>query len=361
MKKLFISLSMLAFAVILNGQAETKTKHLILVTLDGFRWQEVFNGADSSMLHNKLYTENGHKADSLFWSDDLAGRRNKLLPFFWNEIALKGQIYGNRNKGCMVNVRNPYWFSYPGYNELLTGFADIRINSNEFGPNPNSNFMEFLLSHSPQFKDKIAVFASWNAFNDIINEKRNHILVNCGLEKLPENGLSPEMKTLNIIQDQLPDIFDGVRLDGVTFFMGINYLKTTRPKILYLAFDETDDFAHGGKYDLYLNSAHYEDGFLRQIWQWIQNDPEYKDNTTLFITCDHGRGTDAEWKDHGSKVVGSSETWFAVIGPDTPAAGEIKSGQFYTNQFAATLVELLGFQYESASPVGQTLKQVLGR
>ena len=131
---------------------------------------------------------------------------------------------------------------------------------------------------------------------------------------------------------------------------------------MYFAFDETDDLAHGAKYDLYLNTAHYTDGFLQQLWQWIQSEPDYKDKTTLLVTCDHGRGEGKNgWRDHGSETPHSDETWFAVIGPDTPATGGVKSGQYYNNQYAATMAALMGLSYTPEKPAGKIILPVLGR
>ncbi len=46
---------------------------------------------------------------------------------------------------------------------------------------------------------------------------------------------------------------------------------------------------------------------------------------------------------HGTKVSGSNQIWFAVLGPDTPAKGEMKeAGQYYQNQVAKTAATLLG-------------------
>ena len=54
----------------------------------------------------------------------------------------------------------------------------------------------------------------------------------------------------------------------------------------------------------------------------MQAMPEYHDNTTFIITCDHGRGSGPEqWKEHGVEEPGSENVWIAVMGPDTPAAG----------------------------------------
>jgi hypothetical protein len=59
------------------------------------------------------------------------------------------------------------------------------------------------------------------------------------------------------------------------------YLKEYRPKVLYVAFDETDDFAHSGMYDQYLKSAHAEDAMIADLWNTLQSMPEYKNKTTL--------------------------------------------------------------------------------
>jgi hypothetical protein len=277
-------------------------------------------------------------------------------------VLHKGQIYGNRNENSLVNLTNDYRVSYPGYNELLTGYADPDIKNNDHGPNKNANIFEFIAATADSYQGRIAAFASWGTFNEILNEERSKILVNAGFEKLDDHLLTPGTEVINEIQLSLPDVFDGIRLDAATFYLAFNYLKARRPKIMYLAFDETDDFAHQGKYDLYLNSIHYTDGFLRELWNWIQADPEFKDRTTLLITCDHGRGEDETgWREHGSDTPGSNETWFAVTGPDTPALGEIKNGQYYHNQLAATIASFLGLEYKFSKPVGPPVLPVLGR
>jgi len=360
MKKIMLQLLILSMSVTLMGQTKTKTQNIILVTIDGFRWQELFNGADSSFLHNKQLVENTSKYEKRYWNDNLAERRKMLLPFIWNTVATQGQIYGNRTLGSFVNVKNPYWFSYPGYNEILTGFADERVNSNEFGPNPNTGVFE-MMSKSPEFNGRIATFTSWDAFNDILNKKRSGLLVNSAFENMEGLKNASKLELLNDMQTALPDIFDGVRLDAVTFNIGFEYLKEKNPRILYLAFDETDDFAHGGKYNDYLNSAHYTDDFLKKLWDWVQQSPVYKDKTTLLVTCDHGRGEGpVGWKSHGSKTAHSDQTWFIAIGPDTPATGEMTNGQYFNNQYAKTMAALLGFDYKTPSPVGSAIDLVLG-
>jgi len=76
----------------------------------------------------------------------------------------------------------------------------------------------------------------------------------------------------------------------LTYFAGREYLKAYHPRILYIAFDETDDFAHAGLYDQFLKSAHAEDAMIGDLWRLIQSDPQYRDKTTLLVSCDHGGG-----------------------------------------------------------------------
>ncbi len=154
---------------------------------------------------------------------------------------------------------------------------------------------------------------------------------------------------------QVPNITGGTRLDGMTFHFTMEYLKKNNPKVLFLSFDETDHFAHEGEYDHYLASAHYTDGFIKSLWDWLQTQRQYKDKTSIIITTDHGRGdTNGEdWRHHGSKVLGADQIWIALMGPDTQPLGEIKAaGQLYQDQVAKTLAALLGINYENDHKIG---------
>lgn len=338
------------------SQTKHKTENVVLVTLDGFRWQELFNGADSSFMKQQEHLKDA-KVKSKYWRDDVQERRKALLPFFWNTISSKGQLYGNRGLGSKVNVTNQMWFSYPGYNEILTGHADDeRINSNDKNYNPNSNVLEFI-NNQPAFKGKVAAFTSWDCFPYIINDKRSDVFVSAGLTEAKGDKLTEREKMLNQTLNAIPNPLGDVRLDAYTFYYGVEYMKKNKPRVMYFGFDETDDFAHSGEYAAYLNAANYTDRFIGELWNFLQADPQYKDKTTMIITCDHGRGITAEdWKHHGKKIEHADEIWFAVIGPDTPATGEVKNeSQYYQNQIAKTLAGFLGLNYENGSKAGDAV------
>ena len=114
-----------------------RTENILIVTLDGMRWQEIFGGVDSALLHNSAYTHSSKDISEKWWDNSVEGRRKMLFPFLWDVVAKNGQLYGNRNAGSNVDNANKYWFSYPGYNEIFTGFPDTGINSNDKIKNPN--------------------------------------------------------------------------------------------------------------------------------------------------------------------------------------------------------------------------------
>jgi membrane-anchored protein YejM (alkaline phosphatase superfamily) len=361
MKKLFL-LGIACTCLLTAGwsQKKYKTENVILITLDGMRWQEVFTGADPSIIRNKEFTEDSVSLKKKFWSADVNERRKLLLPFVWNTIATQGQLYGNRTKNNLVNVTNKMWFSYPGYNEILTGTADdVHIDSNDKNDNPNITFLE-KVNQQPAYKNKVAAFTSWDCFPAIVNTKRSGVLVNAGIDTYQGSKLNDSQKLLNQLISELPYLGE-TRPDALTFHLGFEYLKQNNPSVLFMSFDETDHFAHEGKYDLYLQSAHYTDNFLNQLWTWVQSQPKYKDKTTLIITTDHGRGDtrpDA-WRHHGQKEPNCDQIWMAVLGPDTSATGEqTQSQQHHQNQVAATAMKLLSIPFEAA---GKPVSEAVGK
>lgn len=353
---LFIILSFLSFPVL--SQSNLKTENVILITFDGLRWQELFTGIDSTLMNHDDYVENSGELEELFWAESSEERREKLMPFFWNVIAKEGQLYGNRQYESKVDATNGLFFSYPGYNEILTGFADENIDSNDKINNPNKTVLEFV-NEQPDFRGKVAAFASWDVFPYIINSTRSGIPMNAGFESVEWPDLTDREIFLNELLHEIPSPWGSVRLDAFTHHYALEYLKTRSPRLLYIAYGETDDFAHNGDYEATIHSAHQTDEFIRDVWNFVQHDEQYRGKTTFIITTDHGRGTKPveQWRHHGADVDGAEEIWIAVIGPDTPALGEIKkSTQHYQNQVAKTVATFLGLDYQNKEPVGDTIE-----
>ncbi|WP_127019169.1 alkaline phosphatase family protein [Rheinheimera mangrovi] len=346
-------LVLLVFLLPLSLKAEPK---VVLVSIDGVRWQEVFAGADPTLNQQSQWVKTPELIRAF-----KPGQPDLLMPFLHNTVKQRGITVGDRSQGSAINVSNPYQISYPGYQELLAGFSDPAIHSNNKIANPNVTVLEWL-NQQPQMRHKVAAFGSWELFPYILNTKRSGLTVNAGF--MSEQGkLSEKQKYLNQLQAKTPSPFASVRLDVFTQEFALEHMRLHKPKVLYIALGEADDFAHLGQYDQYLAAIHRSDQFIADLWQELQNDPYYRDQTTLLISTDHGRGEAAQWRSHGKstavpgykgpvpQIAGSEQIWLAAMGPEIPAAGLIRTnGSWQQGQMAATLAAALGFDYQAIQP-----------
>ncbi len=345
---------------VLVSHAQTrKTENLLLVGWDGVRWEEIFTGIDSSILNDRMYTKRSGELRSLYWSDTPEVRRKKLLPFFWSTLQQNGQLYGNRNIGNRVDVANRWHVTLPGFTETLIGFADSTMNGNRSVPEKNTNVLEFI-NNQRAYKGKVAVFTTSRLYDNILDVKRSGLMINCDSEEVARPGVTFEL--LNEEQRLSPQIF-GERLDLVTYFQAKEYVKEYTPRVMYLQFSETDNYAHAGSYDWYISTLHGQEKLIADLWNYIQHIPQYKDKTTLLIACDHGRGrTKDHWTEHGPLPAESREIFILAMGPDMPALGEINTDtQLYQGQIAATIAKFLGLDYVAEHPVMPVIKTMFSK
>ncbi len=331
------------------AQPGSQPTNVFIITTDGLRWQEVFNGADDRILQNPTFVQDTSLTNEMYAGITADEKRKKLMPFFWSTLAKKGQLHGNRLYNNKVNVSNFYKISYPGYNEILTGFADPLIMKNKPTLNNNTNLLEYL-NKQEAYKGSVVAFSSWDVFPYILNEDRSKLTVNSGYENMEEDSKGFEM--INKVQDNVKET-GPVRYDHLTFLTAKEYLRKNHPKIMMLGLGETDEFGHQKKYDQYLQQANNVDKMIAELWYYVQTDSFYKNNTIFIITTDHGRGSNPEkWYSHSTLKKGASQTWLAMIGPGINPLGEIKTEtQLYQKQLAATIAQLIHQKFEANHPV----------
>jgi hypothetical protein len=343
-----------ALAVIgLAARQQPPAANVLIVTLDGMRWQEVFGGLSSDLLTK----EAGGVSDAAaveqlqkqYGGATAEARREKLMPFLWGTVARQGQVFGDASRGSISRVTNGLRFSYPGYNELLTGFPDPAVKSNDPIANPNVTVLEWL-NRREKFAGKVAGFASWALLPWILNEERSGIPSNAAGPPIADPR-SDRDRAINEFAADLPPYWSEERFDAATGLGALEYFRRNRPRVLYVMLGETDEWAHGRRYGLYLDAARRNDRFIRQLWETAQSMPEYAGKTALVIATDHGRGESTEtWTSHGEKVPESDRIWMAVMGPGVQPLG-IRSGVNTTqSQIAATIAALLGEDYQAAQP-----------
>lgn len=327
-----------------------KTENLVVITIDGLRWKEIFGGADSLLINNTAYTEDTEMQKLMFWDGSPEARRKKLMPFLWNVLAVKGQVLGNRDFDNKVDVANPYRISYAGYNELFTGNPDWLIFNNNKKLNGNKNIFE-KLNGMDAYHNQVALFSSWNVFPYILRQTKNSFFMNSSYEPITDTLL----RDVDAVQQNA--VFDkaDTRYDWLTYITAKEYIGKKQPKILYLAFGETDEYAHKKQYDKYLHHINAFDRMLGELWSYLQSLPAYRNNTSLVITTDHGRGSKSgNWYAHGMITPGSSHTWMAVMGPHISPLGERKdSHQLYAKELPGILYHLLGVDDAAGSVTQQ--------
>src|SRR5262249_39753319 len=155
-------------------------------------------------------------------------------------------------------------FSYPGYNEMSVGFPNPDINSNEFGPNPNVSVFEWL-NRSPELAGHVAIYGTWATHAQIFNEQRSHLVMQVGWEPPPKTGDASRDALFSRLlatstrfdEEDLPNSLLQIEL--------LDYVRSGKPRVMFVGYGETDNWAHQGRYDLVLDSAHGMDAFVKEL------------------------------------------------------------------------------------------------
>ena len=331
---------------------QSASPYVILVMTDGLRWQEVFDGADPALL-----TAADTVGRATYVRESASERRAALMPFVWGTMASRGQIFGDARVGSEARLTNGFKFSYPGYSETLTGHADPRIDSNDHARNENRTVFEWL-NTQPSMVGRVAAFATWKVFGRILNTARSHLPLFNGSDQRGNDDASPPR-----YQRMLSSVVDRIRGsvgDRLTHRAANRYLRATNPLVTFIGYGETDRWAHEGRYDRYLQSAHQVDKYLNELWTSAQANPATRDSTTLIVTTDHGRGAGRRWTDHGADVEGAERIWIAVMGPGVSALGVRRGVPTTQAQVAATVAAAVGFDWTSVEPRAAPALPVFG-
>ena len=336
--------ALLALTVLVSCKKGDNDPRLVIITYDGLRWSEVYRGADSVLINNPNYVSDMDATKAAYWRDTPEERREALLPFIWSYAPSHGFMLGNRDKDSRVQLANRMCFSYPGYSEMFCGYADDdRIDDNAPVGNPNTSVLE-VVNRDPRYNGKVMMYASWESIRFAVNNDRGGFPASAKYD--PGLSDTPVTALLNQMQDAMPRNWDTERYDSYTFGFAMETLRKDHPKVFYVGFGDTDEFAHDGTYDRYLDITNKTDGFIRSLVEYCESDPFYKGKTTYMLLCDHGRGRRDNWKSHRIDLRGSNETWFIMFGAGVPVLGETSdNGPFYNKQLAATIADVLGVDF----------------
>jgi hypothetical protein len=116
----------------------------------------------------------------------------------------------------------------------------------------------------------------------------------------------------------------GHATDFATYDRLIQRLGTDRPHFVMASFSQVDQKAHSGVWSEYVRQIEIVDSLVVLTWNYLQSDPVYAGQTTMFITADHGRHDDAHggFQNHGDACAGCQHVIFLALGPDIRAGYE---------------------------------------
>jgi hypothetical protein len=332
-----------------GGDSERATQNVVLVTLDGVRVQDLFGGLDEAVAahdEKQLYSDIAAMR-TRFGGATPEERRSKLMPEFWTRLAPQGVVFGNPARRNHFKVQNGVYWSTPGYVEMLTGAPRPEVVDNEERRYAHPTALELARSELDLGFGQVAVIGSWNGYANAAASSADAFVMVGAYDDVPDDWGSDEIDFLNELRRDVMGLWEEGSNDALTYRMARAYLVKNRPRVLWVALVNSDDWAHADRYDRYLAYLHRADAMLGDLWTAIESLDSHRGRTTLLVTTDHGRGrTGADWAEHDATIPGSDEAWLAVIGPDTPDTGEVSTpATMYQGQVAATLLELLGIDY----------------
>lgn len=107
--------------------------------------------------------------------------------------------------------------------------------------------------------------------------------------------------------------------DELSVYIARRLMRQVAPSLLWITLHDID-VAHAGAYSLYVEGIRRTDRLCSELWQAIQEEPEYAGQTTLFILPDFGRDSDEDaggngFQHHRTGDVLSRTTWMLASGP----------------------------------------------
>ena len=146
--------------------------------------------------------------------------------------------------------------------------------------------------------------------------------------------------------------------DELTFFIAREVMREFAPSLLLVNFWDMD-VAHWGSYSLYLQAITRTDRVTGMLWDEVQDNPKYKDKTTVLIVPELGRDGDLEgsngFLNHRTGDASCRNVWLLALGAGVPV-GETERPVLHVD-VAATAAELLGAR--TSAITGKPLKEIL--
>ena len=277
---------------------------IVLITVDGARWQEVFNGVDRAQAAQAELAQ-AEVVDA-----------EELTPNLHRLARERGLMLGAPGMGSAVVASGPNYVSMPGYSEIFTGRAPTRCQDNACPQATEPTIFDEVRAVSDRPKD-VAVVASWEGIGRVAVAHPNEVVVSTGRHGGSNRealGVDDASRALLADAERAapdPGVAD-FRPDKYTEKLALAYLAAEKPRMLFVGLGETDEYAHRGNYQGYLGALREADAFVGEVASTLDTMGERGRRTTVIVTADHGRAKN--FRDHGDWAPESARVWMVALG-----------------------------------------------
>lgn len=278
---------------------------LVVVVIDGVRWQEVFRGVDP-------------KYAARLGGGRLDRRKPRdLVPNLYGLMTEGGATLGAPGHGAPFAASGPVFKSLPGYMELLSGRQAWSCRSNRCPPISEPTLADQIATSPSVELGDVLVFSSWPGLARAAAAEPSRIVLSTGrsggqqLDFLLADSNIRELAEAARVAGPSPGKGD-FRADRFTARMALRCLERSRPRFLFVSLGETDVQAHAGSYYRYLDALAFADDFVGRVAELLEGLNAQGWRSTLFVTSDHGR--DYNFRDHGAYAPESARSWLIAAG-----------------------------------------------
>jgi hypothetical protein len=319
---------------------------VVLVVLDGVRWQEVFGGADRAIASRQ------RGPNPIAWANPRA-----LMPNLHQMIETDGMVIGAPGHGAEMTTGGAQRISLPSYREIFTGRTDPGCQSNDCSRPLGRTLADDL--YDVLGPGEFAVIASWPKIARAASSDPSRFVLTTGRKLI---GQGDVLRADDVISSLLDagihtSAFPGegdYRPDSLTERIALRYLATARPRFLFVGLGDVDEYAHRNDYRGYLEALHESDEFLGELAVTLDAMGARGQHTTVLVTTDHGRAYN--FRDHGLWHPESSRVWLVAAGGDVPSRGFVSSSHRHTlTDIAPTVGALLGMPIGDGEPIAEIM------
>jgi Metalloenzyme superfamily len=330
------------------AEREGRTRNVIVITIDGARWQEIFNGVDAARAR-----------DAKLPPCDVVAAET-LLPNLHRYFIEGGVAVGAPGHAPMV-ASGPNFVSLPGYREIFTGRPST-CTSNFCGAIGERTLLDELRAQQQLAPEQIAVITSWERIARAAALEPDAIAISAGRTHGARRELLRVSPAASLLFDQAsaahayPGWLD-YRPDRYTAALALEYVVHERPRFLFVGLGDTDEYAHRGNYEGYLAALAAADRFVGQLMEALAAQGEYGAETAVLVTADHGRA--ANFSSHGGGAPESSRVWLLAAGGAISPRGLVDASRVTRlADIAPTVRRMLGLRGDRSPESGAALAEL---